>query len=456
MNKKIELQDVFRVLRRNLLVITLVSIIGMLAIGSYSVLTSKQTYRLQSTLVLSPKNEKGFQLNELTLYEKMMGTYVELGKNNVVTSQIRQQVSKEILNTITSVDLSAKKDSQLLVVEIVGTNEKALAEYMPKFLEIYGHVASETISDFRLSVLSTENIQKTNLITKHITNVIIGFVGSALVVVAVLIFIDLLKDKVRSAQELSELFMLPLLGSIPKKESKESKKKSRKERGDSLFKNSDVELLRSPLSTVSESYRMLRSHLDVKLNECNATVLLITSSIPSEGKTTTSVNLAVSQAQLGKKVLLIDGDLRKASVHKILKLDKGVGLSDLLEKDVTDPIFKKVPISSAQSLTVLTAGSMTNYATELLTNPRMSKFIAYIREKFDLIIIDTPPLLSATDAQIISNYVDGVVLVSDINKVKRSELIEISRILQISFRNVIGVVANNVDEKYNPYYYHEY
>lgn len=454
MNQKIELQDILRLLKRQIILIIVSSLLGASLLGVYSFFTSKDTYNLQANLVLSPRNEVGFQVQDFTIYEKMLGTYIELGKTEALRKRVQEAVSLEVKQSIVSTDLIARPNSQILVVRIVGTDEYHLDSYMRRYLDVYQEMSSESLQEFHLKLLSIDSIKINRVLVKHVLNVILGFFVGIISSIVLLILSYLLQDKVKSANELSKLFDLPLLGIIPKDKSQE--KIRRKKRGE-RHREATMEIIASPQSTMTETYRMLRSNLEDLMWEKKGQVVAVTSSIPNEGKTTTSVSLAVAFAQINKKVLLIDADLRKPTIHHYLNLRRGPGLSDALrESALIGRVFQEVKLPSGIPLSVLSSGTSYNMPTELLEGNLLSELLESARSEFDIIIVDTPPILAVTDAQVIARQADGLLLVSDINVVKKSELQEINRILETSFKNVYGLVANKIDNDYNPYYYYEY
>lgn len=455
MNAKIELQDIVRLIRRKIVLITISSFFCAGLLGVYSFFTSKETYSIQANLVLSPQNdERGFQVQDFTIYEKMLGTYIELGKTEILTQRVNSLFPPEVIQSILSVNLTAKPDSQVLIVTLTGLDKNYLESYMEKYLEVYQELSSENLQEFRLKLLSTDRIKINRVITKHIFKIAVGFFLGISLPIFFVILVYLLQDKVKSAIELSQIFDLPLLGIIPKdkKQEKVSRHKRRERRRDQT-----MGIIASPLSIMTETYRMLRSHLEEVMDEQDAKVIAITSSIPGEGKTTTSISLAISFAQLGKKVLLIDGDLRKPAVHHYLNLERSSGLSDILQDEsFKSNIFKNISLPFDYELSVISAGDKCAMPTEVLESDFLGELLEIVRSEFDVVIIDSPPILAVTDAQVISRQVDGLLLVSDINTVKKSELREVHRILETSFKNVFGLVANKIDSDYHPYYYYEY
>jgi polysaccharide biosynthesis transport protein len=211
------------------------------------------------------------------------------------------------------------------------------------------------------------------------------------------------------------------------------------------------------LSSVVESYRMLRTSILLSTAGAPPKTILITSSQPSEGKTTTAVNTAVSLSQLGASVLLIDADLRRPTVHTAFKIPHTPGMSNYLSGHAPlDDLIVKLPIPN---LFVLPCGPIPPNPAELLSSDRMKDLLRAVSQRFDHILIDSPPLISVTDPVILSTMVDGSILVVHAGKSKRELVRRARRDLARGGARVFGVVLNNVNVKhegYDDYDYYRY
>jgi capsular exopolysaccharide synthesis family protein len=206
-------------------------------------------------------------------------------------------------------------------------------------------------------------------------------------------------------------------------------------------------------SFVAESYKLLRTNLDFRNSKKSKQVILITSSGKQEGKSTTISNLAVSFAQAQKKVLLIDCDLRQPKLGVIFGINKmKTGLTNLLVDKI--PIDTGVNKIGNYSLDVITAGSKQVSATELLNSEDFENLIADCRTEYDLILIDTPPILSFADASIVSRVADGVLLVVAVGETKKTMMVESKKNLEKVGADLIGVILTKVEFKKNSEYYH--
>ena len=203
-------------------------------------------------------------------------------------------------------------------------------------------------------------------------------------------------------------------------------------------------------SPVAEAYRTMRTNIQFS-GICNELkTLMVTSAGPGEGKTTTIANLAVAFAQAGKKVVLMDGDLRKPALHRIFNLANVTGLSNLL---VNGGSFETViQHFSGVKLDIITAGDAVPNQAELLASPLIHELVRQLRNSYDLVLIDSPPILPVTDAQLLAGCVDGILLVVRSGTVAEEDLIKAKGLLDMVGARVIGTVLNKKKVGKKSYY----
>ena len=205
-----------------------------------------------------------------------------------------------------------------------------------------------------------------------------------------------------------------------------------------------------PKSPISESYRTLRTNIDFSRVDEEIKTLVCTSSIPGEGKTTTIGNLAVTFAQQGKNVLLIDGDLRKPRLHTHFNLSNQVGLTSVLTKKIE--LEQAVLKADVDNLWILPSGPIPPNPAELLSSKSLKNLIEKAKNEFDLLLFDVPPVLSVTDAQILGHLTDGVILVVRANGVKKEQLQKAKELLEKAHVTILGTILHGVKNQENYYY----
>ncbi|WP_254593442.1 CpsD/CapB family tyrosine-protein kinase [Terribacillus sp. AE2B 122] len=209
----------------------------------------------------------------------------------------------------------------------------------------------------------------------------------------------------------------------------------------------------NPKSPISEQYRTIRTNIEFASVDTAMRSLLVTSSGPSEGKSSTTANLAVVFAQQGKKVLLIDADLRKPTVHYTFKLDNRAGLSTVLVGEkLLEEATKETDVPN---LDILTCGPIPPNPSELLGSNAMKQLIQKAQETYDMIIFDTPPVLAVTDAQILANTCDGALIVVRSEQTEYDAIQKAKELLEPAHAKLLGIVLNDVaQKKSNTYYYY--
>ena len=226
--------------------------------------------------------------------------------------------------------------------------------------------------------------------------------------------------------------------------------KNKKNIGDNRYTITSM----NPNSPISEQYRTIRTTIEFKMIDQGIKSFLVTSSEASAGKSTTIANLAITFAQQGKKVLLIDADLRKPTVNLTFKVQNRVGLTNVLmnQSSITDA-QQRTRVS--ENLTIISSGPIPPNPSELLGSIAMKRLIESVTEFFDVILIDTPPLSLVTDAQVLSNYVGGVVIVAQANQTKKDGLLRTKKLLNQVQANILGVVLHGAEmSDSNSYYYY--
>jgi succinoglycan biosynthesis transport protein ExoP len=298
----------------------------------------------------------------------------------------------------------------------------------------------------------------------RLRTILIGFMVSLFAGVGLVFLLEYLDNTVKTVEDVSRYAQLPALSVIPsirgrRQRALKAGPNGHKRNGNELSLNKgnglnlDQLLALDSRSSVAEAYRVLRTSVLLSSTERPPKIMLVTSGQPGEGKTTTVVNTAISLAQLGSSVLIIDCDLRKPSVHKVLGVDHVLGLSTYLTgRGELDAVIQKLPIAN---LSVLTSGRIPPNPAEMISSARMKEMLASLSERYDHIIIDSPPLLKVTDPVILSTLSDGVILVVHGGKSTREVLRRTRHELSMAGAKIFGVVLNNVDagnEGYDEYY----
>ena len=270
---------------------------------------------------------------------------------------------------------------------------------------------------------------------------VIKIVGSCAILGAALVFClayfrEWYDTSLKTLSEVTSLSREPLIGTVPTFTISPEMERVAQARGLS----SALCYYHRPGSREAESYRLVRTTLFVAMREGHK-VIQITSAAPGEGKSTTTANLAIAMAQSGKKVLLIDGDLRRPTQHVLFQTPQEIGLADVLLNEIDwQNAVRSTPIDG---LSLMTAGLCPDNPAELLAASGLSKLMIQLREEYDYVLIDTPPVLAVSDPCIIAPLADGLLLVVRMKKTKRASLLRSRETLEAHGVPVYGIVAND-------------
>jgi tyrosine-protein kinase Etk/Wzc len=411
------------------------------------------------------------------LLEQVLSLEVEI-ETLTAKEQALDRVVKNYSNRLTGLPDKELKLAQL--TRAVAVNEKVYMLLVEKFEETKIKEAGEIGN---VTIIDRAELPKRPISPKKRLNYMLGVVLGLGLGVGLAFLREYMDDSLKTIEDIQRRLQVKVLGLIPIIKPEEAKGVKDKPTG-----KSEAEILESrlishyaPSSPVTESYRSIRTTLSARPNLKS---ILITSSSPREGKSTTTANLAITMARMGLKTLLIDCDLRKPMVHSIFGVERTPGLTDVFMGEISWQAAIKTheitettdrdkgdldpetldKLTPTHKLMVLTSGVIPPNPSEVLANKKMKELLEELKENFDIILIDTPPVITVTDAAILSQYVDGTAMV--ITSFKTGALVakRALSILEDVKAKVIGVILNRFDaHKYKYYgkyygysYYYDY
>jgi len=360
------------------------------------------------------------QLNELK-------TKIENSQDEILL----QKIELDAANSARQIDSLQNKINLL---------EAKISDWQKTYSTLLATIRGGDINALR--VVETATIPTTpfspNVLMNVVTASAIGFVlalGGAFL-------IEYLDDSVKSPEDVERITSLSTIGGIAHIEGEDYSEK--------------LVTANAPMLPISEAFRVLRTNLQFSFVDEPANSISVTSPGPTEGKSITLANLAVVMAQSGRKVIIVDTDLRRPVQHRIFNLPNRHGLSDVVV-DTKVSVSEQVQETSIENLYLLSSGALPPNPAELLGSSRMKAIIGDLESDFDLVIFDSPPVLVVADSVILGSYVDGVIIISDVGRTRSAELKRSVEELQRGRANVVGVVLNRVSSRASGYYYnHNY
>jgi capsular exopolysaccharide synthesis family protein len=301
----------------------------------------------------------------------------------------------------------------------------------------------EEVKSFNIYIVDRAEVPKAPVRPRRFLNIFFSIIVGLFGGVGIAFFLEYVDNTFKRPEDVEERLSLPLLGVVPSY--------NKTEPGERLETITHT----NQKSTISETYRALRTSILLSAVE-PVKSFVVTSSLENEGKTTSAINLAITLAQMEKMVLLVDADLRKPKIHNVFGIENSIGLSSFLARQVVRDMIKTSPIPH---LSIITSGPLPPNPSELLGSMRMKEFLNIVNEKFDIVVLDTAPLITVTDTTILSDLVDGTVMVIRSGSTTFEVAKRGSKLLRDINAKILGVVLNGVDterEGYKylyPYYY---
>jgi capsular exopolysaccharide synthesis family protein len=264
---------------------------------------------------------------------------------------------------------------------------------------------------------------------------------------------------IRSIEDVNEYIGLEVIGTIPRM--RFGRPRGGRRRRATYVSTVDEEQIDScivtqhdPKSPISEAYRTLRTNFQFATLKLKPKTVMVTSAVPGEGKTTTAVNLAVTMADRGMRVLIVDTDLRRPNVHRVLRMERGPGLADVLREGL-DPKSVIRP-TRIENLWIISSGRVPPNPSELIGSDHMAALMGQLGDEFDLVICDAPSVLVVTDPVLLATHVDTCMMVVSTNNARRETVVRAKKLLTTAQVDVAGVVVNGLETTRRHYYYYYY
>lgn len=442
------LEKIFYIIRKRIALMLVVGALCGAFGGAYAFFTNVSTYTATTTYYVysNPDYANDTSVNisgaEFATAKALVQSYLIVLKSDTVMNAVIEELGvpyspKALANQIS---YQMVEETSIFNIYVNNTDPQMAMDIANAIADIAPEHISRIVKSGGIEVIDYATLPTTPYSSTSVVKFgIIGFVGGFGIVAVVALFLGLLDTTIRRRYEIRDTYNIPILGDVPLIVAEEDKKIEKVLNKDSSF-------------AMKESYNKIRSNLLFTAKGEKCPVYGFTSSEQNEGKTLNSVNVAKSLVQLGKRVLLIDADMRNSSVSKILNVKKSRGLSEYLADMDKEPNC----IELEDGLILLSAGKIPPNPAELLACNKMDELIESAREDFDFVIIDLPPVGVVSDALSLVDKILGYVLVIRANVTKNAKEKETVRTLEGVDANICGFIFNAVDTKSADYAYGKY
>ena len=443
-----EVREYLDILRRRRLSIAIVALTA-LALASLVTLALPEKYTATTRIFFAVAGESVTELEQGSSFaEKQMASYVEVATSPLVLGPVVERLALPTTVTKLEKSLEATVPPGTVILEIAATDrdpQRAAAIANAVGAEL-GNVAgnlspsredgSEAV---RATTLAVAQVPVTASSPNILRNLGGGLIFGLVLGIGIAVLRQLLDTKVRRAQDVRAITDSPILGVVA---------------FDQKVPRHPVILRDEPLAAASEAVRSLRTNLQFIDVTNRPKSIVITSSIPGEGKSTMAINLAASLADTGARVILVDADLRRPSIAEYAGIEGSVGLTTVLigRADVEDVVQ---PMGTT-TLDLLPAGQLPPNPSELLGSPAMAGLLDRLTTSYDTVLLDSSPVLPVTDAAVLSKQAGGALIIVGADRIHRPQLQETLGSLQTAGAHVLGIVINKVDRReagtYSAYY----
>ena len=444
--EEINLKEFYQYYKKFILGIIVVCLLFVAIALVYNIFIKKPLYSTSTTLILV-KNEndtsQNISQNDILLNQKLVTSYSRIVKSRLVLEQVIENLDLEyeFEDLYNEVEVSSVNDTEIFEIKVTDKDADVAYNIASEITTVFDKEIKQIYKINNVSIIDNATLptkpSNDHLFRDVVVALFVGFVLSSGLVFIIFYF----DDTVRDIETIEKEIGLPIVAKVYKD-------------------NSGIDLIvdKKPNSNASESIRTLRTNLQFSSIDEDLKTILVTSSLPSEGKSFVSANLAISFAQTGKRVLLMDCDLRKGRQSNIFKVNGRKGLSNLLIHDIhkyADYIFE----TKIDNLYIIPKGALPPNPSELLNSKKNEVLLELLKRYFDIIILDGAPIMGLSDSLILSSLVDKTIIVTSINQTPKSELLNTKKGLESVGADVAGVVANNLPAPkghYGGYYYSGY
>lgn len=465
MNNTISVKDLISLLISKIWIIIAVTLCGGIIAFCVSKFLIPLEYSSHISMYVQSYTEisdSADDYNDISKSKQLINTYIQVMKDDTVMESVGEVLVAEFDESAISesfsmsdgkikpsslasaISITTVTDTSAVYIEATTKNPELSAAICNELCSQANKFTTEAIGIGEIKSIDTAKVYYTPVAPNIPKNTLIGLGVGFVLIVAIIFLIDFFDTTVKNSDSLSKTYNKPIIGEIQQFDV-DSKSKTEQH-----VKLTDESV---PFHVV-ESYKAIRTNIAFALSTYDNKIIAVSSANPAEGKSTTAANIVIAEAQGGKKVLLIDADMRKPVQHKIFGLVNKRGLSSVISKmcKADDCIHKNV----MENLDVMTAGPIPPNPSELLSSEASKKMFEELNEKYSMIIVDLPPVCVVSDAATLSNDVAGLIMVVQYGKTSFDDVTDANKRMELAQMNILGYVLNDIKTKGHSGYYSKY
>ena len=444
----IDIKRILEIILSKKLLIVLILLFSILFGYAYSYYYKKPEYKSSVTILLvadENKTNKELTQTDLNINNGLISTYSSIAKStNVVKKTIENlELNMSASSLQKKVDAKQIDSTQFLKISVTNANPELAKNIANELAQVFTQQIKEIYNLQNISIVDEAEVESTPCNVNHMKDIIMfAFAGLFLAMVSV-VAIFMFDDTIKSEEDIEKNVKLKAIGTLPVD----------KEKNELIVKN-------NPKSQIVESIKTIRTNI---LYSTNKNAILVTSCKQDEGKTWVINNLAVAFAQTGKRVILVDANLREESnKNDIFEIDKGEGLSDFIKEiseDNLDNLQKSrnyIKETKIPNLHILQNGTIPPNPVELVSSRNMQKIIKLLKNMYDVVLIDGTSSIMVSDSIALSSMVDSTILIAENKKTKINDLKKVKKLIEDVHGNILGVILNKAQTQKGKYYGKKY
>lgn len=424
--EEIDLIGICNVIKKRSRIIVLTIIISIITSVFISYFVLETEYRSYTTLMINDVKSDQYNggLMSIVTDEKLITTLKEIMKSSLIIDEVIRnlELDQSFLDINKQANVSIVENTGIIRISVNNKEPNISRDIANEFALTFIEYVDNNFQTLQAKVINKAQVPVKPSKPNLNLNMAIGGLLGIITGIFLVYFLEYTNNTIKASKDIEEKIQLPLIGQIPK---------------------FNIKINQNITSNIDESYKILRTNI-LSLTKNNIHSVLITSSELSEGKSNIISNIAIAMALNNKKVLLIDSNLRKPCIHKLFDITKREGLTDKLRND-SKSYDKFVQLTGIKNLHIMTSGHICMNSSEILGSDEMKYLLEEVKNNYDIVLLDSPPLESIADASVLSTITDATILICAFEETKIDELKHSKETLDKLDTNILGVILNKIE-----------